>query len=107
MALDAGVTRGDIIHARRVQNIPPCRVIDMCAPGTVTALAPDIPFRYLLGLNVVIHRMAAVACWPRWPLEIVWRIERFPPIPSLRHKIRTPRFVGHIPLCGLGEIIVA
>src|SRR6266700_5491512 len=106
MALDAGVTRADIIHARRVQNIAACRVIDMCAPGTVTALAADIPFRYLLGLNVVVHRVAAVASWPRGPLHVVGGIERFPPVPSLRHKIRTPTFVSHVPLRGLGEIVV-
>src|SRR5580693_4178638 len=79
----------------------------MRAPGTVAALAADIPFRDLLGLDIVVHRVAAVACRSSRPLHVVRRIERFPPIASLWNKIRSPDFVGHVPLRGLGEIVIA
>ncbi len=107
MALDAGVVGTYVIHTGRIRNIVARRVIDVDAPGTVAALAANVPLRDLFGLNVVINRVAAVASWPGRSLEIVGRIERFPPVGSLWNKILKPLLVAHVPLRGLRKIIVA
>src|SRR6266436_9196677 len=107
MALDAGVVGGDVVHARGIQDIAACGMLDVLAPWAVALLATYVPLRYFLGLNVVVHRVATVACRPGWALHVVGRIKRLPPIGALRNEIRLPYVVGHVPLRGLRKIIVA
>src|SRR5579864_6554593 len=80
---------------------------DVLTARPVTALAADIPFGDLLGVNVVVHRMAAIARRAGGALHVVRRIERFPPVSSRRYKIRTPYTMSNVPLRRLGKIIVA
>ena len=49
-------------------------------PGSVALLAADVPFGDGLGLDVVVHRMAAVAERAGRPLAVVGGIVRHPPV---------------------------
>src|SRR5271169_1720275 len=79
----------------------------MLTAWTVAALAADIPLRDLFGLNVVVHRVAAVACWTGRAFHVIRRIKRIPPVRPLRYEVRFPYVVGHVPLCRLWKIIIA
>ena len=107
MALDAYVACLDVIHASWIQNVSPHRVFDVGTARPVAFLTPDIPFRDLLRVYVVIHRMATVASWTRGPLHVVRGIKWFPPIGSFGYKIRTPNVICDVPLGWLGEVVVA
>lgn len=74
VARDARVSRSDIVHPGRIENVAARRMRDMFASRPMTAFTADIPLCDLLGLTVVIDRMAAVAQRPRRPLHIVGRI---------------------------------
>src|SRR6266404_1429996 len=78
----------------------------MLAARTVAPLAAYVPLRHLLGVNIVIDGMAAVARRRRGPLHIIRRIKRGPPIGAVRDKIRPPHFMGHVPLCWLRKIVI-
>src|SRR6267142_2362796 len=82
-------------------------MVHMRAPRTVATLTADVPFRHLFGLNVVVDRMAAIAGWARGALHVVGRIERGPPIRSVRDHVGAPDFVGDVPLRRLGKIVIA
>src|ERR1700722_1206948 len=106
MALDTGIACRDIIHSRRIQNVSARGMLHMLAARSVALFATNVPFRYPLGLDVVINRVASIAGRPRGTLHIVRRIKRFPPIGPLRDEIRTPDAMGHIPLRGFWKVIV-
>src|SRR4029077_5250612 len=82
-------------------------MLRVLAPRAMTLLTTDVPLRHLLGVNVVIHRMAAITGRTGGPLHIVWRIEWHPPVGAVGDEIGAPNFVGHIPLRCLWEIIGA
>ena len=60
MALDTGVARSNIIHLRRIEDVAARGMHDMFATGAVAALAADVPFCNLLGVNVVVDGMTAI-----------------------------------------------
>lgn len=62
MALDAGVACLHVIHAGGIQSIPSGWMIHMLASRSVATFAPYIPLDHLFCVDIVIHRMAAVAC---------------------------------------------
>src|SRR6202140_5572909 len=108
MALDASVIGRHGVHLRWIDDVAASGMRNMLATRAVAALTPDIPFRNLLGLNVVVHRVAAIAGWPRGSLHVVRRIERRPPIPAFRgDHIRTPAVIADDPLHRQRKIIVA
>src|ERR1700693_3113520 len=106
MALDAGVVRMDVIHSRGIQDITARRMRDVLAARAVAALAAYVPLRHFFRVNVVVDRMAAVACRAGWPLHVVGRIERGPPVRAVGHEIRTPYLIRDVPLRGLRKIVV-
>src|SRR5579864_390038 len=79
----------------------------MRAARTVTTFASYVPFRDLIGVNVVIDGVAAIAGGPGRTLHVVGRIVGFPPVGALGYKIGLPGVMRDVPLCGLREIIVA
>jgi len=87
VALDAGVVGADVIHSRRIHYVAPRGLLDVRTARTMTLFTAHVPLRHLLGLNVVINRMTAVASRPGRPLHIVGRIERGPPIGSVCDKV--------------------
>ena len=107
MALDAGVAGLNVIHVRWVQNVNARWMRYVLASGAVAAFAAHVPFRDLLGVDVVADRMAAIAGGAGGPLHVVGRIKRHPPIGAVGNEIGAPDFVDDVPLRGLGIIIVA
>src|ERR1700733_2237754 len=106
MALDTGIAGRDIIHSRRIQNVPARGLLHMLAARSVALFASNVPLRHLLGMDVVIDRVASIAGRPRGPLHIVGRIKWLPPVRPFGDEIRTPDAMGHIPLRGFGKIII-
>src|SRR6267143_702281 len=107
MALDASVIGFHIVHARGIENVAARGMFNMVAAGSVAALAADVPLQDLLGMNVVVDGVAAIAGGAGGTLHIVWRIERFPPIRSFGYKVGTPNVMGDIPLRRLRKIVIA
>src|SRR5271156_4423900 len=106
MALDTGIACRDIIHSRRIQNVSAGGMFHVLTSRPVALFAADVPLRHLLGVDVVIDRVASIASRTRGPLHIVRRIKRLPPVSPFGHKIRPPDAMGHIPLRGFWKIIV-
>src|ERR1700735_5672460 len=73
MALDAGIAGIHIIKSRRIENVVALRLLDVGLARSVAFLATYIPLGGRFRVDVVIHRMAAVAKRPGRSLEIVWR----------------------------------
>src|SRR6185437_4076990 len=61
VALNAGVIAAHIVQPRRIHNIRARGLRHMSAPGPMTLLAAHIPLSHLLGSDVVVHAVAAVA----------------------------------------------
>src|SRR5690349_9785417 len=80
---------------------------NMQASRPVASLTAHIPFGYCFHLDVVIHRMAAIAERARWALEVVWRIQGRPPVRSILYEVWPPDLVCNIPLGGQYEVIIA
>ena len=55
MALDAGVVGVNVIHACGIEDIAARGMGDVFAAWTMAAFAANVPFRDLLGANVVAH----------------------------------------------------
>src|ERR1700719_483104 len=107
MTLDAGVAGVNVIEARRIEDVIAKRLLAMRLARAMTSLATDIPLGHGLGLDVVVHRMAAVAERPRGALEIVGRVKRRPPIGAVGDEIPAPDLMRDVPLDRQREIIVA
>ena len=106
MALNACIACLHVIHSRGIQDIPARRMLRVLASRTVTFFAAYVPLCHLLGVNVVVYRVAAIASRSRRPLHIVWWIEWHPPVCAVSRKIGTPDLLGHIPLRWLGKVVV-
>src|SRR5882757_4200909 len=99
MALNAGVVRGYVIHLSRVEDVGACGMGDVFAAGTVAAFAADIPLRNLLGVNVIVDRVTAIAGWSCRSLHVVRRIEGRPPVGTcICDMILEPLLVVNVPL---------
>src|SRR6267143_4446587 len=98
MALDASVIGFHIVHPRGIENIAARGMGDVLAARTVAALATDVPLDDLLGANVVVDGVAAIACGARGSVHVVGRIKVFPPVRSFGYKVGPPNAIGHVPL---------
>src|SRR5579863_642758 len=107
MALDTGIACRDIIHSRRIQNVSARRMLHMFTSRPVALFAANVPLCHLLGVDVVIDRVASIAGRTRGPLHIVRRIKWLPPIGPLGDEIRPPDAMGHVPLRRFRKIIVS
>ena len=76
-------------------------------PGPWHFSQPDVPFGDGLGLDVVVHRVAAVAQRAGGPLHVVGRIVSRPPIGAIGDQISAPALIGHVPLRGQRKVVVA
>src|SRR3954447_9812971 len=106
MALDAGVVGVHVVEPRRVDDGLPRPLFHVLAAWAVTLFAADIPFARLLGVDVVVHRMAAIAKRARGALKIIPRIERRPPILIGFDDVLPPNLVHDVPLGGFYVIVI-
>ncbi len=83
------------------------RVRDVRGAGAVALLAADIPFGRLLGRDVVVRRMAAVAERPRRPLHLIVGVMLRPPIRADIDVVLAPRLRDHVPLHAEHVVVVA
>jgi len=90
VALDAGVAGIHVIHSGGIHHVFARRVRRVFAAGTVAAFAADVPLNYLLGVNVVVNRVAAVAEGPGWAAAVFRTIERRPPVRIVRDVFLIP-----------------
>src|ERR1700687_1253961 len=90
MALNAGVAFLDIIHPRRIQGVSAGGMFHMLASRAVAPFTTNVPLSHLFGVDVIVYRVAAIARGTCWPLHIVRRIERRPPISSIGNEIWPP-----------------
>src|ERR1700722_7429793 len=107
MTLDAGVGRLNIVEAGGVKDRSANWSRHMLAARSMTLFAADVPFADFFGRRVVVDGMAPVAERARRSLEVIWGIQRRPPVSIVRHEIPFPHFVRDVPVCGLWEIVVA
>src|ERR1700687_4475601 len=108
MALNASIIRSEIVHSCRVESIAQRGVSDMLASRPVAAFAADVPLGDLLCVDVVVHRVAAIAGWPCRPLHVVRRIKGGPPVrPLARHMIGKPGSFSDVPLNRQRIVVVA
>src|SRR5579863_5652294 len=78
----------------------------MIAPRAVAALAADVPLRDRLGLDVVVHRMTAVAQRAGRPLHIVRRIKLSPPVGIILDEVAAKKLVRDVPRHRLRIVVV-
>src|SRR5271154_5464581 len=107
MALDAGVAGLDVVHVGRIENVGAGGIGGMLAAGAVAAFAAYVPLGDLLGVDVEVDGMAAVAGRGCRALHVIGGIERLPPVGTLGDKIGPPDFGGDVPLRGFREVVVA
>src|SRR5262245_11570365 len=107
MALLADVAGPHVVEPGRVDDEGQRRVLDVLAAGTMTFLAAHIPLGDVLFRNGVVDGMAAVAGRAGGAFQVVLAVVWNPPIGSLRHVIRTPLLVRHVPLRRQRKIVVA
>ena len=69
----------------------------MLAAGAVTLFAADTPFRNRLLLDIVINRVTPVAERAGRPFEVIWWIERSPPVGPILDEIGSPDLISDIP----------
>src|ERR1700722_17885365 len=100
MALDACIVATYPVQCLWVHDVLLRRMRYMQAPRPMAPFAADVPLRYGLGLNVIVHRVAAIARWPGGTVEVRRPIEIRPPVRSFLHVIREPFFLRDVPLCG-------
>src|SRR3954451_451710 len=107
MALYADVIRLHEIKAGRIDDIGARRLSGVRRSGTVTLLASHIPLSDGPGPDVIVHGMAAIAKGAGWPLHIVTRIERRPPVGTGGNPVRPPDAMRDVPLRREGKVVVA
>ena len=79
----------------------------MFAPGSVAALAANIPFGDLMGVNVVVDGVAPVAERTGRALAVVVGVEGRPPIAFLSgHVVGKPFVLREVPLHTERDVIV-
>src|SRR3984957_19448455 len=96
MPRNASVVTRHVPEARPIDDIGARWMFRVVAARSVASLAPDVPLRDGLRVDVVVDGMATVAKRPGGPLEIVRRVERRPPV--VLHEVRLPCLVRDVPL---------
>src|SRR5689334_6839645 len=61
MALDAGIVGMHVVEPRRVDDGLAYRIFHVLAAGSVTTFTADIPLGRGLGVDIIVHRVAAIA----------------------------------------------
>src|SRR5580704_8101899 len=107
MALNATIAGLHIIHSCRIQDVAPRGTLDVVASRTVAFLTANIPFRNLLGADVVVNRMATITRRPGGPLHIIRWIKWHPPVGPICREVGTPHVIGNVPLLWFRKIVLA
>src|SRR5215469_15141575 len=89
-----------------VENVDSCWMLCVLTAWPVASFAAYIPFRNLLGVDVIPHRMASVACRTSWPLHVVGRIILGPPVRARADEVLAPLVILGLPLAGQREVVV-
>lgn len=79
----------------------------MIAARAVAFLTAHVPLRHLLGRDLVVRRVTAVAGWTCRPLHLIRRIELSPPIRARFDVVLPPDLVQNVPLRRVHEVVVA
>lgn len=82
-------------------------MLNVLASGPMAPLTADIPLCDLLGVDVVAHRMAAIASGPCRPLQVVGRVKRRPPVRPRANEILTPFVIRDLPLSRQREVVIS
>src|SRR6202161_2972412 len=90
VALDAGVVGLHIAELGGIDDVRPALMLHVLAARAVAFLAANVPLRDFLGVDVVIDRVAPIAERPGWPLHVVRRVERRPPIHAILYEVWPP-----------------
>jgi len=106
VALDADIVGTHKIQPARIHDVGLRRVRHVCTAGPVALLAANIPFCYPLGVDVVVHRVAAVARRSSGAVEVCCSVIRDPPVRPRLNAIRKPLLLRHIPLSRKRKVIV-
>src|ERR1700741_5634029 len=106
MTLHAAIIRLNAVHSCRIQDVPARWMLHMDASRAVALFASNIPLRYLLRTDVVVHGVAPIASRTRRPVHVFWGVPWRPPVGSICYEIRTPDMIGDVPLCCFRKVIV-
>jgi hypothetical protein len=107
MALDTGIARSNIVHLCWIENIVPRWMGNVLAAGAMAPVAADVPFRDLLGVEVVVNGVAAIASWPCRPLHVVRKIKGCPPVGAcIGDVIFEPLLIADVPLRGERVVVI-
>jgi len=107
VALDTGVGGGDGVETRRVDDVFRERVSGVLAAGAVAPFAADIPFGDLVGADVVVDGVAAVAKRARGTLAVVVRIDGGPPVGFRADVVGKPLALREVPLHAERDVVVS
>jgi len=107
VTLNAHVVGADRLELRGVHDRFGTLILNVLTSRTVTALAPNVPFRHRFGLDVVVDRMTPIAQGTRRPLHLVIGVHACPPVGARLRGIRAPRLVLDVPLRREDEVVVA
>ena len=106
MALDAGVVACNEVKLFRVHDIFASRTLDVKTAGAVALLTANVPLRDLLGLDVVVDRMASIAEGTGRALRVGLTVERHPPVSPFFNMKRQPFGFLDVPLGGQDKVVV-
>src|SRR5665213_710692 len=107
MALDAGVVAADPIQCRGIDDVLLRGMGGVQASRAVTFFAAHIPLGGLLGFDVVVHRVAAVAQRAGGAVEVALAVEGHPPVRAFFNVEGKPLGLFDVPLRGKDEVVVA
>jgi hypothetical protein len=106
MTLDAGVVGTNKVESAGVDDVRLGRMGGVKTAGTVAFLTTNVPLGDLVGVDVVIHGVAAVAERASGTLLVGLAVERNPPVSSLLDVKWKPALFIDVPLGRLDEVVI-
>src|SRR5579862_5106198 len=107
VALHTCIVPAHIIECLRIDNILPRWMLRMRTAWSMTLLAANVPLGHLFRFDVVVDRVASIACRPGGPVEVCRAIEGHPPVGTSFHVIGEPAALFNVPLRRQRKVIVA
>ncbi len=107
MALNAGVVGTDEVETLGIDDVLFGGMRDVQAAGTVAFFAAHIPLGNLVGIDVVVDGVAAIAKRAGGAVHVGVSIERDPPVGSLLDMVRKPTSFLYVPLSRQHEVVIA
>ena len=106
MALNTDVVCMYEIEPRGIHDIRWHGLVNVLAARSMALFASCVPLRYRVRLDVVIDRVATVACWAGGSFHVIRWVIRHPPVGPVLDKISSPEFMIYVPLCPEREIVI-